>query len=53
MIKKEQLMEVKTQMLKGQVNNLFKENLSAKMKQIRDKHKMIDRAQEEPTLKQT
>lgn len=51
MIKKEQLMEVKTQMLKGQVNNLFKENLSAKMKQIRDKHKMFDHEQEESTPK--
>ena len=35
-------MEVKTQMLQGQVNNMFKENLSAKMKQIRDKHKPFE-----------
>ena len=42
-------MEVKTQMLEGQVNNMFKENLSAKMKQIRDKHKLFDR--EDPVAK--
>ena len=29
-------MEVKTQMMKGQVNTMFKENLSAKMKEIRE-----------------
>ena len=45
-IKKEQLKEVKTQMLKGQVNSMFQENLSAKMKQIRDKHKLFDRERE-------
>ena len=29
-------MEVKTQMMQGQINTMFKENLSAKMKEIRE-----------------
>ena len=33
-IKKEQLNEVKTQLMKNQINTMFRENLSAKMKEI-------------------